>query len=311
MQPEPLEFLLLSMDEPAASWDGIEIGAWPAGRFERLRDLGLLSPGPVATHVVCPNCDAGHIELVRHHHGQAFIPCIEGAVVSVNPDLLRTWLPDRRKVGELLRRAMHFGGRHPEVVPGRMWELGGVTWEGVKRKVVFAVGLHWADGPQSAQVLGLGGKPVVLVPSTIPDRVIWPGLVPPVVALTDVLEDGDPLGVDRNAMLAAIREADELNRASREGVLTDPKLKKAVDVAVRSHLIDYLDKDVLVEAYKAHGSYRKAAAELSRERDHPVSKDAVRRAVLAAGSSADVGRTESSASVRRVASQRRDRPKKM
>src|SRR5690349_13786426 len=95
MAADAMEFLFRSMDEPAPVWDGVTIAGWPPGRFQRLHYLGLLSPGPVATHVVCPNCDHGHVEPVTYVGDKPHVLCAEGGVVKLEPELLRTWMPDR------------------------------------------------------------------------------------------------------------------------------------------------------------------------------------------------------------------------
>lgn len=312
MASDALEFLLRGMDETAPVWDGVAIAGWPAGRFERLQDLGLLKPGPVTTHVVCPNCAHDHVEPVTYVGDQPHVLCAEGGAVKLEPELLRTWMPDRAALAALLKQVMKVADRFSELVPGRLWQLGSVQLDGAKRKVMLAIGLHWADGEMVARSVGRGGKPVLLVPTVVPDQSIWAGLLPPVGTLADILlDDGLSVRVDQAALLGVIREADDLNKASREGVLADPKLRRMLGVAARTQVKSNLDHDVLIGAYKAFGTYDKAAEALTAQLGRKVSRDSVFRAVQAAGGIAAVKRTESSDSVqRRIASQRRDRAKK-
>lgn len=309
MASDALEFLLRSLDEPAPAWDGVTLVGWPVGRFQRLQDLNLLVPGPIATHVVCPNCDLGHVERVQHHNGQMFISC-EGAVVGLGPDLLRTWVPDRAALAGQVRQVTEVTDRLREVVPGRLWQLGAVQWEGVKRRVMLAIGLHWADGERIARSVGLGGKPVVLVPSAVPGQSIWSGLMPPFAALVDVLlDDGRDVGVDQRALVGVIREADELNAASLAGVVADPKLKLAVRRAVKSEIKAHLTDDELTRAYELHNSADKAVAAFA-ARGVRVHRNQIYRALKRQQEKMMGLRDADAGKLSRVPSHKRDKPKK-
>jgi len=311
MSHDAIEFLLRALDEPTPGWDGGAIRGWPQGRFERLRELNLLVPGPAAASVVCTNCDHGHVEAVTYVGGRPHIGCIEGGVVNLDPDALRTWVPDRAAIASLLRRVIQAKDRLRELVPGRLWQLGSVRWEGVSRKVMFATGLHWGDAARVAAIVGPAGKPIVLVPSALPIRDIWPGLAPPVAPLADLLTDeANGVTIESSSLLSVVREADQLNAASLQGALADPKLKSSVRRAVKAEIKHRLEDEDLVKAYELHGSADKAAAAILAATGVRIERKKFYRALDREQKKKLTGGKGAAAESARVPSRTRDKPRK-
>jgi len=160
--------------------------------------------------------------------------------------------------------------------------------------------------------IGTGGQTIVFVPHHVPDRSIWPGRPPAVIALSSVSTlTGAGMTVDPAAILDVVAEADRLSEETT-GISIDVRGKRLVRNQVKAELKSFLADDVLVAAYKQHGSLDKAAAALSEQTGKKVSRDKVWHAVKRAGGTKAILRDEDSGSVgRTVASQRRNRGENM
>ena len=194
-----------------------------------------------------------------------------------------------------------------------MWRLGKTLWQGAHREVLFVRGLAWPDARDVTRRIGPNRRPIVLVADRAPMTDVWPGMTPAVVALSQVATLGEAgIELDVAHMTLLIKDADAANEAALALPL-DPRQKKlVVRRQLKAEIKSFLKDDDLAAAYAQHGSYRKAAAALTAERDTSVSKDMVRRAVLRRGGAKTVALAEDSQSVRRtVASHHRDRGKKI
>jgi len=121
----------------------------------------------------------------------------------------------------------------------------------------------------------------------------------------------DNVVLDPGAVVEAIDEADRLAKLTG-GVSLDARGKKLVRREIKAELKGHLNDDILVAAYQEHNSIDKAAEALSKQMETTVSRDKVWRAVKRAQEAGVLARTEDSGSVSRsVASQRRDRGKKI
>ena len=118
------------------------------------------------------------------------------------------------------------------------------------------------------------------------------------------------IDLDRVGLMSMVAEADAVASAAEAEAVDRKQLKLIVRREVKAEQKALLTDDVLVAAYKQHGSYRKAADALCAA-GIPADRYAVERAVNRAGGIQAVRRgTSSSSVVRAVASQRRDRKKK-
>ncbi|MEL6740294.1 MAG: hypothetical protein AAFP26_06530, partial [Planctomycetota bacterium] len=184
---------------------------------------------------------------------------------------------------------------------------------GTTREVVLATRLGDADAASVVAHVGVGGRAIVIVPRLVPDDRVWPGQVAAVVPLDRVCElDGDQFVIDGVALMEIVAEADAAAE-SKSLLPVDPEVKKQlVRHQVKAEIKGHLEDDVLVAAYIEFGSMREAAKALTNRLGRPISKDQVARAVTRAGGATAVIDADDSASVsRRVASQPRDRSKKI
>jgi hypothetical protein len=134
---------------------------------------------------------------------------------------------------------------------------------------------------------------------------------PPIVPLSELITlAADGLSLDRAELFARITAAEEVNNRPIILPLSSQEKKQLIRRQLKEELHSLLDDEVLVAAYREHGSYRKAAAALTAQCNVPITKDQVYWAVQRCGGIRAVSRLEDSFSVRRtVASQGRDKKK--
>jgi hypothetical protein len=312
-----LRLLLACSDDTGRVLDHSEVSAWPPGAREEFQRAGLLWAAQTGLTATCPNCAEPHIEPVMVV-GEApvaryFIRCPESLRVEVTPEMCRGWEVNPHGLAPAVGAALDLKGSPKAVVPDRLWRLGRIPWQSKTREVLLALRMADADASSVAAHVGAGGRAIVLVPHHVPDERLWPGRAPAVVALSRVASlDGDRLVIDGFALMESVAESDALAEA-RSAVPVDPDVKRlTIRRQVKAEIKGHLGDDILVAAYKQHGSFRGAAKALTEQLGRPVSKDQVSRAVQRAGGIDEVADHEDSASVaRRVASQSRDRAKKI
>jgi hypothetical protein len=313
---DTLEIVWELFDGPNLLLTHTEVLCWPPAAVAELKRLGFLREAASADHAVCPNCPDRHVEEVMCRAGpdgvtRYYIPCPENLRVEIAADDLRRWIIDADAVACGLANAVTPGGRCMQRVPSRLWRLGAVLWQGVHREVLLARGLTWPDGAEIIRQISGNGRAVVFVAGPAPPIHIWPELPPTIVPLsTTVRLQAAVVSVALADIHALMHDTDAANQVRRPVALTRieqrGEFRKAAGDVLKSSLRD----EHLLQAYREHGSYRKAAAALSKP-GLKVSKDAVKRAVKRAGGIGAVKRDKDSESVRRtVASQRRDRQRK-
>lgn len=310
--------LLVAADAPGALFDHAEVSRWPKGVLDDLLRAHLVRPAQTGLTAPCPDCNDRHVETVtvvepEDEAGKPryFIWCPESLKVEVTEEMCRGWEVDLDGLAAVL--ALALGLAAPKaVIPGRFWRLGRMPWRTSTREVAFAVRLTDDDAHALMRHVGTGGRAVVFVPHRVPDPSRWPGRAPTVIPMhaAAVMAD-DSVVLDPETVLEAINEADRL--AELAGALSlDARGKKLVRGQVKAELKANLTDDILVAAYQQHGSLDKAAAALSKQTETVISRDKVWRAVQRAQEAGVLARTEDSGSVSRsVASQRRDRGKKL
>lgn len=308
--------LLVAADAPGSLFDHAEVSRWPQGALDDLLKSHFVRPAQTGLTAPCPHCDDRHVETVTvvaptddADKPRYFIWCPESLKVEITEEMCRGWTVDLDGLAAALASALAVSAPKP-VVPGRFWRLGRMPWRDTTREVAFAVRLTDDDAEALMRHVGTGGRAVLFVPHRVPDPSRWPGRVPTVIPMHAVAAmTDDNVVLDPEAVLEAINEADRLSEVAG-GVSLDARGKKLVDKAVTAKLRTLLSDDQLVQAYLAHGSYRKAADALVRE-GQITDRWAVERAVKAKGGPKAVRREADSGSVSRsVASQSRDRAKK-
>jgi len=316
----PLDLVLAAADDVGRIFDHAEVKTWPAGSLEEMCQLGLLRSAATGLHTPCPNCDDGHVEPVAIRSGpdgkkRYFIWCPQSMRVEVAPEMCNGWEVDRAGLAAAVAAALGIKQTPRAVVPERFWQLGRTPWPpGTRqtRQVVLTCRLHDQDAQAVTAHVGPGGRTIVLVPQHAPDGRLWSDPAPAVVPLVEVLSLADAgLVIDATAVIEIVRAADD--RAKKADAVTlGPRGTTMVRRQVKAEIKSLLPDDAYLAAYKEHHSYRKAAEALTEQMEKPVSKDAVRRAVKRHGGLAEVIPDDDSASVSRtVASQRRDRAKKV
>lgn len=313
---ELLHVLLAASDDDHCVFDQAELDRWPTGSLDEFQRLGLLRHASSRLMAPCPICADSHVELVEPRPAPGgvaryFIHCPEALRVEVDPDSCCGWEINPDGLATLAARALALPGTPKIVVPGRLWRLGRIPWEGKTREVLLARRMGDADAASVAVHVGPGGRAIVLVPHHIPEERTWPGRTPAVVALSRVATvDDRSIVIDGVAMAEIVVEADRAAEAA--GIVAIDRVGKSmVRRQVKAEIKSLLNDDALVAAYKEHGSFRKAAQALTRDTGQLIAKDKVKRAVDRHGGSDAVVPKEDSPSVsRRVASQSRDRAKK-
>lgn len=308
--------LLVAADAPGSLFDHSEVSRWPKGALDDLLKSHLVRRAQTGLTAPCPHCDDHHVETVTvvapsddADKPRYFICCPESLKVEVSEEMCRGWAVDLDGLAAALALAIAVSTPKP-VLPGRFWRLGRMKWRETTREVVFAVRLAEDDAEVLMRHVGTGGRAVLFVPHRVPDPIRWSGRAPAVIPLHDVaaLTD-DNVVLDPEAVLEAIDIADK--RAQARGEVPEEKLTaKRIERGVRKAIENMVSDDALVQAYLAHGSYRKAADALVRD-GQVTDRWAVERAVKAKGGPKAVRRETDSGSVSRaVASQSRDRGKK-
>ncbi len=305
-----LDYLWPLVDAPRPMVAAHVVAAWPAGVHQRLLDLGFLVQAADADRVICPECQ-GHIEEVIACDGPGgavrfYVACPEVSRAHVPATARRQWAVNAPRLAEALAATLKLTGVCTELVPNRSWRLGCTTWQDATRDVVLARGLHWDDAPTVRAVIVRARKPIVFVPDAKPSDDLWRGRVPPILALSQVATLGDTgMEVDPLEIVAAVQDTEARAINSNAGVIGMEQLKVMIRQQVKAEVKASLSDDLLVAAYRQHGSIRAAAAFLSQQSDQDVSKDQVRRAVQRAGGVAAVLNDQSSDSVVRTTPSRK------
>jgi len=310
--------LLLAADAPGSLFDHSEVSRWPKGALNDLLKSHLVRPAQMGLTAPCPHCDDRHVETVTvvapsddTDKPRYFIWCPDSLKVEVTEQMCCGWEVDLDGLASALASALGVAAPKP-LVPGRFWRLGRMPWRDSTREVAFAVRLADDDAEVLMRHVGTGGRAVVFVPHRVPDPSRWHGRVPTVIPLHAVAEmTDDNVVLDPGAVVEAIDEADRLAKLTG-GVSLDARGKKLVRREIKAELKGHLNDDILVAAYQEHNSIDKAAEALSKQMETTVSRDKVWRAVKRAQDAGVLARTDDSGSVSRsVASQRRDRGKKI
>lgn len=319
MMNDLLRVLLAAADDVGRVFHHATTAEWPPGAVETFHRLGILRRSAGSLHAPCPNCREGHVEPVTirtrpHGTSRFYISCPESLRVEVTPEMCECWEIDPAGLAGAVARLMGLKGKPQAVIPDRFWRLGRTLWppgSGQTRDVVLAMRMHEHDGPAVAAHVGPGGRAIVLVPHHVPDERIWPGTVPAVVPLSQVMAcDAGGLVLDAGALVDVVQTADHLVEKA-EAIALGASGKMMVRQQVKAEIKSLLTDDAYEAAYRQHGSYRKAADALTEQTGQTIGKDKVRRAVERRGGRAEVMAKEDSPSVARgVASQRRDRSKK-
>ncbi len=313
-----MRLLLAAADDLGRTFDHRDLSEWPPGSLQVFQKLGVVRRSAGGLTASCPSCDDGHIEVVTERPGpdgqtRLFIYCPEQLRLEVTAEMCQGWEVNPEGLAASVAAGLGLKGTPKAVVPNRLWRLGRIPCDGTTREVVFAVRLGEADATSVVAHVGVGGRAIVIVPRLVPDDRIWPGRVPAVVQLDRVGElDGDQFVIDGVAFMEIVSEADAIAE-SKSLLPVDPQVKKqVVRRQLKAEIKGHLNDDVLIAARVTHGSTRKAAAALTQQLGRPVSKDQVQRAIDRAGGLTAISELDDSNSVARtVASQSRDRAKKI
>ena len=311
-----MRLLLAAADDLGRTFDHRDLSEWPSGSLQVFQKLGVVRRSAGGLTASCPSCGDGHIEVVAERPGpdggpRLYIYCPEQFRLEVTTEMCQGWEVNPDGLAACVAAGLGLKGTPKPVVPNRLWRLGRIPCDGTTREVVFAVRLGEADATSVVAHIGVGGRSIVVVPRLIPDDRIWPGRVPAVLPLDRVSElDGDNFVIDGVAFMEIVAEADAVAAAQGE-IPQDQLAAKKVRRQVKNTIDSMVSNEALVQAYRVHGSYRKTADALVAE-GFTTDRWAVERAVKAAGGPKAVRSDVDSNSVARtVASQSRDRAKKI
>ncbi|MEO0716492.1 MAG: hypothetical protein AAFY58_05830 [Planctomycetota bacterium] len=313
-----MRLLLAAADDLGRTFDHRDLSEWPPGSLQVFQKLGVVRRSAGGLTASCPSCDDGHIEVVTERPGadgkaRLYIYCPEQLRLEVSAEMCRGWEASPDGLAACVATGLGLKGTPKPVVPNRLWRLGRIPCDGANREVVFASRLGETDATSVVAHVGVGGRAIVVVPRLVPGDRIWPGRVPAVVPLDRVGEfDGDQFAIDGVAFMEIVAEADAIAE-SKSLLPVDPQVKKqVVRRQLKAEIKGHLNDDVLIAARVTHGSTRKAATALTQQLGRPVSKEQVQRAIDRAGGLAAISELDDSNSVARtVASQSRDRAKKI
>ncbi|MBC8356408.1 MAG: hypothetical protein H8E66_30890 [Planctomycetes bacterium] len=294
------------------------VRSWNDDAFEKLRRSGVLEQAEATDYFACPYCEDTYLEEIIAWETPAgiqrlAIPCHEHGRVILSPEQLRQWSVSFDRLVYLLAAGLGIAGEAVQIEPWRLWRLGKINWQGGLRDVLFTRGFDARCAISSPPDLSRYPNAIVLLPHAETSRVKWEHHVPTVVSLPEVATlRADGIEFDHSIMLPMIAEADAIARVASESRLNMQDLKLIISREVKSIQTHELTDEILVRAYIQEGSFRKAAEFLSRETGQEITKDKVHRAVQRSGGTTALARGEDSDSiVRTVASQRRDRTKKI
>ncbi len=309
-----LQLLLIAADDSGRAFRHRDLAEWPEGGMELFVQLGVLRRGSGSLMAECNNCTEPHLEPVimlddADGLSRMFISCPVAMRVEVKPEMCECWELDPAELASLIAISLGLKGTPKELLRNRIWRLGRIPWKDKSRDVLFARRLCDADAICTLSKVPRGGRSVVLVPHQIPDDRVWPGRVPVVVSLANLLIlDEDKVMMDPEAFLDSIADA-ETEIADRGQISLDHTSKAKVHKEVKSVISEMVSHERLVQGYRIYGSLNKAVEGLKQE-GIKTNRSAIHRAICKAGGTAAVMDMEDSPSVSRsVSSQPRNRGK--
>lgn len=314
---DPLPYIWELFDSPHLLLSHAELRRWPQDVVAALMRLGFLCEAANVDHAGCPSCADRHVEEVLCRPDadggmRFFIPCPEALRVEIAVDELRRWSIDIDAVAHAIAAALPTQARCTVRVASRLWRLGALPQGGVRRDVLLLRGAGWPDAGDVLQRVGDNGRAIVLIAGMPPAQVAWPGLPATLVPLPQVCAlVRNTIKLSSPEILALVQDTDAANQVRRPVALSRKQQKREFQKAAGDVLKAKLGDDRCVQAYRQHGSYRKAATALTDELGFTITKDQVSRAVQRAGGVAAVKLTDDTDSIQRtVASRRCDRQRK-
>jgi len=308
---DPLEYLLPIIESQQMTIGNDEVSRWPDGVLQTLTALGILVPAEEASSIRCPECGEHWEEIIARDgpggSAQFFIRCPEVLRIEVTQQHRRQWRPNLSAMVHLLASSLDLAGKPQELMTGRLWRLGRMTWNGESRDVLFVRGLQWPDGDQPRAQVVRQRKPILISSTYSMLSEFWRTL-PPQLVLRDIAWFTDRLELDVEEVAACILQATENSSNAPDVLIKGNDLTLEIRRQIKAENQSALTDDICVMAYRQELSYRAAADFLSRKTKTKVSKDRVKRAVDRQGGVDALANAEDSNSVvRGVASHHRDR----
>lgn len=213
-------------------------------RLELLIRLGVLREMAAAGSACCPDCQFGpqrRVEYVadsKTHARHGYIHCPQCGIVEVALDSLRRWGVDPAGFLAAAFSGAGVSGPATEVIPGRLWRVGKVTWAARRREVYFAR-CYRRDGGDSL-VAEMSRRPkAILFTATEAAARRWAGAVENlVIALESALSlDGGSICFDVEYVEGRLVDAGLAGPARPQR----PKRKRAE----RAAKIEALEKELI------------------------------------------------------------------
>lgn len=282
---------------------------------DALLKLKFVAPDGGAERIRCPVCPRAHYESVITRHTRAgvrhFIRCPVEMRVEVDLKAWQTWRINAAEIATTVRGTMNLSGTLRNLEPDRLWSLGRTRWQGRSREVMLACGVGAINVDPVVQRIG-AGHAIVFVPHRIPESHVWLGRVPAIVPLSQVTTiESHGLALDRLGIAAMVDEADREAHIVGGLTLTERELNSVIRRHVKAANKDELTDEALLAVYRVCKSLR-ATEDALRKEGHQIDHSTIARRVKKAEEAEQLRESRDSNSVsRRVASQPRDRGKKM
>lgn len=158
----------LEIEPPVFHW--WEIRAF-GSCLELLVRLGVLREMAAAGSACCPDCQFGpqrRVEYVadsKTHARHGYIHCPQCGIVEVALDSLRRWRVDPAGFLAAVFSSAGVSGPATELIPGRLWRVGKVTWAGRRREVYFARCYRRDGGDTLVAEMSRRPKAILFVPT--------------------------------------------------------------------------------------------------------------------------------------------------
>ena len=181
-----------------------EVRRWSAGVLDMLTECSVLEELGPADLVACDSCPDNHqinVDICEYPTGTIGMgKCPECGRIQVPMDRLRQWRFNFGGLAGVVARSIGINGERTTDVADRVIFLGTTTINGSSREVFMTRGLYGPDGSDiitRAERLRAARRPVVFVPSRMPDESVWGQRPSSPVCLREIVSlEGPEIHVD-------------------------------------------------------------------------------------------------------------------
>ena len=172
-----MNLTLLALDSQCSvSLASDDVADWQPGHFEVLLQTGLLTNAGYSSSVTCDGCGESCLEdiIFTRHPVRAYVSCHlreDIGRVEIPLERLRSWNASADGLAAWLASELGASAQAEEIVPNRLWWLGGPDIDRRRADVFLARGASW---PDASAVFSNAGRlrectnALVLVPTELP-----------------------------------------------------------------------------------------------------------------------------------------------